>query len=213
MIELISMIGLLLLVSIAWLLWSAHRHQVIKQPLVISSGLMLVLLSVVTYSFLGQPGLVAQQTQQRAELAANQTLIDQLQTRLAIQPDDLEGWLMLGHSYRTLGNHIAARDVFEKAYQLDGNNVPAMLALAETLATLNGGEYNLRAQALIATAVRLAPENPEALWLGGVVANQQGDLKQAYIYWLQLKQQTLPASEENEMLTNLLKDIEKALAR
>ncbi len=212
MIELISIIGLLLLVSIAWLLWFAHRHQVIKQPLVISGGLLL-LLSIVTYSFLGQPGLVAQQAQQRAELAANQTLIDQLQTRLAKQPDDVEGWLMLGHSYRTLANHIAARDAFEKAYQLDGNNAPAMLALAETLAVLNGGEYNLRAQALIATAVRLAPENPEALWLGGVVANQQGDLKQAYVYWSQLKQQTLPATEENEMLTNLLKDIEKALAR
>lgn len=211
MISLISMIGLLLLVSIIWLVTFARRNQVHKQPLVLSSGLLLVLLSLVTYSFLGQPSLVMQQAQQRAELAANQTLIDQLQTRLTKQPNDIDGWLMLGHSYRALTNHIAARDAYEKAYQLDGNHAPAMLALAETLAELNGGEFSQRAQALIATAVRLAPENPEALWLGGVVANQQGDLKQAHVYWSRLNQQTLPGSAEHEMLTNLLKDIEKVL--
>lgn len=209
MVELgLSFVGLLALVLVL-VYFLARKYQVNRQPVVIISLVILAGLTIVTYGFIGQPGLVVEQQQQKAFQQSTQTLVDQLAARLAKEPNNFEGWLMLGHSYGSLGQWALASQAFEKAYQLDQNSPDAMIGLAESLAEQEMGVFNLRAQALVATARQIAADQPEVLWVSAMVARQQGDLDQVIDDLSLMRVLLLKDSEEFVVVTNLLKNLEK----
>jgi cytochrome c-type biogenesis protein CcmH/NrfG len=73
------------------------------------------------------------------------------------------------------------------------------------------GFFNLRAQALVATAQRIDPNNAEGLWLSGVVAKQQGDFYQALTFWSQLQLQMNPGDEDWLVIDNLMKELKNQI--
>ena len=46
-----------------------------------------------------------------------QQMVAQLQDRLRAQPDDVEGWKLLGRSAAVMGDYAAARNAFREAYE------------------------------------------------------------------------------------------------
>ena len=105
-------------------------------------------------------------------------VLEQLRTKLAQHPNDVNGWLLLGRSYSKLERHALAVDAFQHAYDHSkGENVEATLGLAESLVMTDEASLAGKAGRLFEAALAKAPNDPRALWYGGIAALQGGDLR------------------------------------
>jgi cytochrome c-type biogenesis protein CcmH len=116
-----------------------------------------------------------------AEMAQAQRmdeLLEQVKAKLARNPDDVNGWLLLGRSYGTIGRYALAADAFQNAYDRSrGENVEAIIGLGEALAMTDETSLMGRAGRLFDAALEKAPNHPKALWYGSIAALQAGDLR------------------------------------
>jgi cytochrome c-type biogenesis protein CcmH len=110
--------------------------------------------------------------------ADQDSMVQQLERKLQSDPNDVEGWLMLGRSYTQLGRFARAADAYQQAYDLTkGNNVQAITGLGEALALTDEASLAGRAGQLFDAALSKEPNDPKALWYGGMAALQTGNLR------------------------------------
>ncbi len=115
----------------------------------------------------------------RAVPAANapQTMVAQLARRLESNPQDLDGWLLLGRSYIVLQEFPLAVRAYQRADRLSGGKNPeALLGEAEGLALQDPSELEGRAGRLIERSLELDPNSGKALFFGATVAARRGNL-------------------------------------
>ncbi len=128
-------------------------------------------------------------------------MVASLAARLEQQPDDLEGWKMLGRSYLNLGRFDEASAAFERAIALeDAANADTLIDYGVALAQSGGQTISPKAVAAFENAIRLAPTNPNALFWSGIGAANRGDTALAADRWEQLLA-TDPPAEVRGMLT------------
>ncbi len=124
-----------------------------------------------------------------------QSMVARLARELERDPQNLEGWLMLGRSYIALQEYPLALRAFERADRLsDGKNADALTGEAETLVLTDESELNGRAGRLIERALVLAPDSGKALFFGGAVAARRGDLPLARARFVKLLGMDPPAN-------------------
>lgn len=105
-------------------------------------------------------------------------MLAQLEAKLSANPQDIQGWLMLGRSYTALERFPRAVEAYQRAYDLSkGEDIDAIVGLGESLALLDQASLAGRAGELFNDALRRVPNHPKALWYGAVAALQAGDLK------------------------------------
>jgi cytochrome c-type biogenesis protein CcmH len=113
--------------------------------------------------------------------------IASLIARLDQNPDDVEGWLLLGRSYMSMQNYQAARDALQRANELEPNEPLIMIDLAESIAFSSAQrELPDTAVSLLERALTVEPTAQKALWLLGLGKYQQGDYQSALGLWEQL---------------------------
>jgi cytochrome c-type biogenesis protein CcmH len=106
-----------------------------------------------------------------------QSMVATLARRLAANPDDLNGWLLLGRSYSVLQETPLAIRAYERANALGkGENVDALMGLAEALIAQDDTQLAGRAGDLVEKALTLAPQSPKALFYGAAAAIQRKQL-------------------------------------
>jgi cytochrome c-type biogenesis protein CcmH len=104
-------------------------------------------------------------------------MVANLARSLERNPDNLEGWLMLGRSYIVLQEYPLAYRAYERADRLSGGrNADALTGEAEALAMNDRSELDTRAGRLIERALAIAPDSGKALFFGAAVAARRGDL-------------------------------------
>jgi cytochrome c-type biogenesis protein CcmH len=139
-----------------------------------------------------------------------QRIVMQLEERLARQPDDAQGWKLLGRSATVLGDYALARRAFGEAYtRTRGNDADAIVGYAESLVLLDEREIDGQAAELFERALELAPDNARALWYGGIVAYRRGELKLAQQRWVELQDHELPA-DLRQVLAEKLAELERS---
>lgn len=112
--------------------------------------------------------------QQAADTPA--AMVAKLARRLEKQPEDLEGWLMLGRSQVALGQYPLAVRAYQRADRLEGGkNAEAVLGMAEALVMQADGKMDGRAIRLIERALELAPDWGRAQFFGALAAERRGD--------------------------------------
>ena len=114
-------------------------------------------------------------------------MVAKLEKRLRDQPDDLEGWLMLGRSYLALNRLDDAILAYDHARRLDAKSANAAMGLGEAMSLKAGGEITPPAAALFEDALVYAPGNPQALLYGGFAAAARGERALARKRWQALK--------------------------
>jgi len=128
-----------------------------------------------------------------------EAMVAKLDARLKQQPDDLEGWTMLGRSYAVLGKHDQASAAFKQALTLKPDD-PALLAdYADTLAASRGGSLEGEPSQLLAKALQGDPNNQKALSLAGFAAFNRKDYPLALRHWQKLVQ-VAPDGELTRMI-------------
>ncbi|MET0051050.1 MAG: c-type cytochrome biogenesis protein CcmI [Candidatus Thiodiazotropha sp.] len=140
-----------------------------------------------------------------------EVLVERLAAKLKEQPDNLEGWIILGRSYMTMNNYPAAIEAYKTALNLDDQNVNLLLAYGEALAASHGNDFTGQAAPLIQKAYTLAPQDPNVLWLNGVLAYQSNQFQQAIDHWQGLRSSLTPQSSELESVNAAIDDARSQL--
>jgi cytochrome c-type biogenesis protein CcmH len=112
-----------------------------------------------------------------------EAMIAKLADRLKAQPDDAEGWGILGRSYAALGRHDEAFTAYEKAYKLRPTDPSTLADYADALGVKNGRTLDGEPTRLLELALKADPDHLKALALAGTAAFNRGDFATAVKYW------------------------------
>jgi cytochrome c-type biogenesis protein CcmH len=116
--------------------------------------------------------------QEVAQSEQMDSLLAQLEERLKENPQDLNGWLLLGRAQAGMARYPQAVDAYQHAYDLSkGENLDAIIGLGEAMFLNDQNTLAGRAGQLFEAALAKAPNNAKALWYGSVAALQAGDLR------------------------------------
>ncbi|HHB12629.1 MAG TPA: c-type cytochrome biogenesis protein CcmI, partial [Chromatiales bacterium] len=190
--------------------------------LVAGAALTVPALALVLYHQLGASRIIpllqaeTQQTSSSATQASGglpsvEEMVARLEEKLRANPDNAEGWVMLGRSYTVMNRYAEAAQAYEKANTLlEGRNADVLAAYAEALSLAQQGQTSDQIRQLTQKALALDPTQPRALWLKGFDAFQQGDYSTAVEFWELLAAQVDPNSEDH---ANLQQAIQIAKAK
>lgn len=174
-----------------------------SRKMAISLLLLLPILGLLAYGILGNPkALDPMQTaapQQMTPEKINE-MVASLAAKMKANPDDMQGWLMLARSYKSLGRYDEAVQAFAKAEKAVDDNPDLLAAYAETIAMANGKGITGKALQLVERALKIDPKHAHSLFLAGAAAMEAGDNKKGIAYWEPLLEQVEPGSEIDQML-------------
>lgn len=155
--------------------------------------LLVPLASVALYFQLGEPRVFDPAVQsvsaaisqaRQAGMPPMEQAIAGLRERLERQPEDLEGWLLLGRAYKTLERFAESREAFARAMALAPDSAGTMVEYAEaqTLASPTR-RFEGEPLTLLDRALALEPDNQRGLWLRGIAHYQAGERERATAVW------------------------------
>ncbi|RKT45975.1 c-type cytochrome biogenesis protein CcmI [Thiocapsa rosea] len=130
------------------------------------------------------------------ELPPLEVLVQRLEERLAEDPNNVDGWLMIGRTYFTMRRPGQALDAVSKAYALAPERPDVMLAFAEATAANNNNSLEGEPAALIERVLEVEPDNASARWLSGMLYYQRGQYTAAATAWQRILDEMDPASED-----------------
>ena len=158
-------------------------------------AILVPLLSIGLYMKLGSPQLLDMSGTPGApnphdlnaggKAMSMEEVLVRLEQKMKENPDDPEGWFMLGRVYQSMNRFADAVKAYEKLAALTDNHPQALIALADSLAMVQGGRLSGRPYDLVRQALDKAPDDPTALWLAGQGAMEAGDYQNAIYYWRQ----------------------------
>ena len=117
-----------------------------------------------------------------------ESMIDKLAARLKANPDDVDGWAMLGRSYAMVGKHELAAPALKRASAARPDDAALMADYADALAFTSSGKLEGEPARLIAQALKLDGKNLKALSLSGTIAFNRKDYAGALRHWETLAQ-------------------------
>jgi cytochrome c-type biogenesis protein CcmH len=117
-----------------------------------------------------------------------QAMADKLAARLKEQPDDAQGWAMLGRSYAVLGRQAESLPAFKQAMTLKPDDPVLIADYADALAVANNRNLEGEPLKLIERALALDPNNLKALSLAGTAAFFRKDYALALRHWEKMAQ-------------------------
>jgi cytochrome c-type biogenesis protein CcmH len=117
-------------------------------------------------------------------------LAERLAKRLAQDPDNRDGWLLLGRTYVQLGRFEKAAEAYRlaMAHGFDGAEIQS--ALGEVLVAGAGGALGPEARRAFAAALEKDPEDPRARYYAGLALAQDDRLQDAIDLWVGLLRQS-----------------------
>ena len=108
---------------------------------------------------------------------------ERLAARLKEQPQDAQGWAMLGRSYAVLGRNDEAVKAYATAIGQQGDDAVLIADYADALAVQNKRSLAGEPMKWVRRALELDPKNIKALALAGTDAFDRRDFAGAVRYW------------------------------
>jgi cytochrome c-type biogenesis protein CcmH len=153
----------------------------------VAAGVAIPLLAVALYFLVGNPQAI---TGEQAAGGVHDTspqqvevLVGQLAARMARNPEDVEGWTMLGRSYQALGRFGESAQAFANAVARSPADAGLLADYALVLAATQDRRLQGEPQKLLARALEADPDNVKALALAGSAAFQNQDYAGAISHW------------------------------
>jgi cytochrome c-type biogenesis protein CcmH len=135
-------------------------------------------------------------------------MVAKLAERMKANPNDAEGWVMLGKSYRYLQQFPKAAEAYAEAYKLLGDQTEVMLQYADALAFANNEQMAGKPAELIFKVLAKEPDNVTALWYGGMAKAQVGEAVEAVQMWRKLVALLPPNSQARKETQTMLSNLE-----
>ncbi|MCH8104401.1 MAG: c-type cytochrome biogenesis protein CcmI [Proteobacteria bacterium] len=149
------------------------------------------------YRVIENPSLA--QVPARRELAVSpenmsvEEMVEAVKQRLRDNPEDANGWFILGRTLMSLQKIDQAVTAYQRTYDLVGEDPGVLLSLADALAMQQEGMMAGEPEQLVLRALEISPQEPNGLWLAGLAAEQKQEFALAHDYWTRL----LPLIDED----------------
>jgi len=159
--------------------------------------------AVALYFVLGTPAALDPAVQQNAAPTAAEVekMVATLAARLEQNPNNPEGWVMLGRSYKAMGRFDEAARAFDRAGPVIESEPELMLDVAELSAELNKGKIDGKGLELLQRVLKEQPDNPQALVLAGTNAFFRQNYADAVRHWERLLAMVPPDSQDAQNLS------------
>jgi cytochrome c-type biogenesis protein CcmH len=189
----------------------AESHRGARR-VALALGLAVPIFALAVYLSVGNPGALAPQADAGAAphgMSAQQfqTLVTRLAERMKQNPEDTEGWMMLGRSYAVLGRFGDSSDAYAKAVARAPKDAQLLADYADALAMAQGRTLQGEPENILKRALAADPNNVKALVLAGTAAFDRNDRAGAVRYW-ERALSVLPA--ESDMAQRVRASIEEA---
>ena len=185
-------------------------------PLMI--GALLPVISVALYMRLGSTdGLDVDAYLQRQAASITADDVAQMTARLEQHveqnPNDAEGWAMLGRARWALQQFDASAQAWRRAAELRPNDADILTNYAEALALGAQGSLEGEPGRLLERALKADPTHPKALALSGSAAFARNDYSAAIGYWQKLLSISAGDAQLSEALETGIAEAKARLAR
>jgi cytochrome c-type biogenesis protein CcmH len=168
-------------------------------------GLAVPLAALVIYYAVGTPGAVTERPGHDAVTAEQiEVMVQRLAARLRENPDDVDGWKMLGRSYAVLGRFGEAVDAYAKAAVRAPRDAQLLADFADALAMARGQSLQGEPEKLVLRALEIEPQNLKALALAGSAAFERKAFAAAADYWQRMLPLVAPDSEDAQVIRDNL---------
>ncbi len=136
-------------------------------------------------------------------------MVVSLENKLKENPENIQGWNMLGRSYLVLKRYEAAVIAYEKAIELakkdeTQNVIELQINYVEALMQTGKRSNFQQAQNLLAAILEKEPENGDALWFMGFIEYEMGSKEQASKRWTYLLSILPPGDEQANVVKTYL---------
>jgi cytochrome c-type biogenesis protein CcmH len=161
-------------------------------PVVAMVALAMAGLSFLLYSELGTPGVPDQPFAQRTPPPDNnppgemREVIERLAKRLENEPDNLEGWSLLGQSYSSVADYDNAANAFQQALKLAPDDTDLLMSYGESMVLGSGNQVVPVAREAFEKALKIDPGHMGSQYYLAEYQFQTGNVKQAMDGWLQM---------------------------
>ncbi len=148
---------------------------------------------------------------------ANQQVSDiadlavKLEARLQENPQNIEGWFLLGRTYMQLEQYADAVRAYETLYAKMPEDTSAQLSLANALAMLHGGQLNARGVELLEKVLKTEPDSVTALWLLGQNAMRRNRPAEALDYWRRAYPLLAAEPQAQQQLGRMVAQLERGM--
>ena len=145
--------------------------------------------SMATYMWVGQPEALnplALKTPDQVDPKDLTKMAQTLAEKLQDKPDNLQGWVMLGRTYRTLENFDAALRAYDSALKLSDYD-DLKLERIEVIAMQRQGQFEGEPWNVIREVLQRDPQHFGALLTAGSASYAEGKFADALKYWEQAR--------------------------
>jgi cytochrome c-type biogenesis protein CcmH len=126
----------------------------------------------------------------QAHLGTVDEMIARLVERLGRNPNDPEGWRMLGWSYFNTERFAQSATAYAKAIELNPQNAAYRSARGEALVRAADGRVTDESKAVFEQALKLDPKDPKGRFFIGLVKEQGGNKLAALDDWIAILNDT-----------------------
>lgn len=131
-----------------------------------------------------QPMATSLATTAQRQLPDVDTMIARLADRLKANPNNPDGWRMLGWSYFQTQHYAQAADAYAHAVALKPDSVELQSAYGEAQVQVAGGQVTPGAEKAFALALASNPNDERAHFYSGLLKKQRGDAQGAIDEWI-----------------------------
>ena len=152
-------------------------------------ALAVPLASLSFYLWVGEPQALQTMATESPEKAMQSELSGMVQTlaqKLEANPDNQEGWVMLGRSYRALQKYDNAVSAYDRALKLSADD-GLKIERAEVLALKAQGNFDGEPWDVIRDILKKDPQHKGALMLAGSASYAHDKYADALRYWQQAR--------------------------
>ena len=181
---------------ILWPIYASEKKINKKSILILTPSLVITLY---IYSIIGNPDIETVTQNKTAN-----DMVEVLAERLEKFPGDIQGWKMLGRSSIVTENYKQAADAYRRVLEIqEFPESESYSDLAESLWFLNNGNFSEEIVSLFDNALRIYPDNPKALFYGGIIASSFNDQELAAARWQRLLNSSPPDDIKNILLSKI----------
>lgn len=134
-------------------------------------------------------------------------MMERLRQKLAQNPDDLGGWLMLARSYKVTGRPAESAEALRHALALQAADPDLQTLLGETLIEAADGQVTDEAMAMFGAALSAKPDHLQALYYQALGEAQRGHKAKAKGLWRQILGDTRASDELKAMVDERIKGL------
>lgn len=193
--------------------------QAARNPLRVLAVALVVLMplfAVPFYLTFGHPQALRQESELASAngfgLIRSEAGLQEMEKKMAGQPDKPDGWLVLARSYYELERYADAMRAYSNLVKLVPNEAQVWTDYADAAAMNNNQSLKGEPTQYLDKALALDPNNTSALALSGSAAMERGDYYTAVLHWQKLLELLPPNYPNLDALQGGLKQAKEFLA-